>query len=107
MIVGGKGPNTYTDRSAVLLIDLGGDDSYSGRHGAGPGYASVLIDVSGNDNYHVPDLSLGAGLLGIGFAYDLAGDDIYRGSRFAWAQGLRASGCSSTNLATTRIRRAR
>ncbi|BBO24214.1 MAG: hypothetical protein AMXMBFR19_07240 [Chthonomonadaceae bacterium] len=92
VIVGGKGPNTYTDRSAVLLIDLGGDDSYSGRHGAGPGYASVLIDVSGNDTYHVPDLSLGAGLLGIGFAYDLAGDDNYRGKSLCLGAGLAGVG---------------
>lgn len=92
VIVGGKGANQYTDRSAVLLIDLGGDDSYSGRHGAGPGYASVLIDVAGNDTYNVPDLSLGAGLLGIGFAYDLAGDDTYRGKSLCLGAGLAGVG---------------
>jgi hypothetical protein len=82
----------HVDRDAMLTVDLGGDDAYAGRHGAGPGYASVLIDLGGNDTYRVGDLSVGAGLLGIGLAWDLAGDDTYRGGGLTFGCGIAGVG---------------
>lgn len=92
VVVGGVDATAHTDRDAVLTIDLGGNDRYTGRHGAGPGYASVLLDLSGDDVYDVGDLSVGAGLLGIGLAYDLGGDDVYRGKSLVFGSGIAGVG---------------
>lgn len=92
VVVGGVDANVHADRDAMLTLDLGGNDRYVGRHGAGPGYASVLLDLSGDDVYDVPDLSVGAGLLGIGLAYDLAGNDVYRGRSLAFGAGIAGVG---------------
>ncbi len=73
----GTEPDIHSRKDVALCIDLGGDDRYTGRYGAGVGYAGVLIDLGGNDRYLCSDVSVGAGLLGIGLAYDLGGDDVY------------------------------
>lgn len=87
-VLAGVGPNEHTDKDAVLTIDLGGDDVYLGRHGAGVGYSSVLIDMGGDDRYKVPDLNVGAAVLGIGIATDLGGDDIFDGGSICFGAGL-------------------
>ena len=60
--VGGAGDTTWEDGDSVLLlVDLGGDDTYTGTAGAtrdGDNPVSVLVDVSGTDLYaydEVPD----------------------------------------------------
>lgn len=73
----GTGPDVHSRKDVALCIDLGGDDRYTGRYGAGVGYAGVLIDLGGNDRYLGSDLSIGAGIMGVGLAYDLGGDDVY------------------------------
>lgn len=88
----GKGSDVHSDRDAALTIDLGGDDRYTGRAGAGIGACSVLIDLGGNDTYDVGDLSTGAGLLGIGLAYDLGGNDTRRGGSLTFGAGLAGVG---------------
>lgn len=90
--LGGIGSNEHSDKDAVLTVDLGGNDIYRGRHGAGVGYASVLIDCSGDDLYDVSDLSVGAGLMGIGIAVDGGGDDIFRGKSICFGSGLAGVG---------------
>lgn len=92
VVVAGKGADLHDDLDARLTIDLGGDDRYVGRHGAGVGYASLLIDVAGDDAYDVPDLNLGAGALGIGLAYDLAGHDSFRTRSVALGSGIAGVG---------------
>jgi len=74
----GTGDDIHTQTDAMLTIDLGGRDRYEGRVGAGVGYASVFVDVAGNDVYEPKDASLGAGIFGIGIGRDLAGNDTYR-----------------------------
>jgi hypothetical protein len=95
VVIAGRGNDVHTDTDALLTIDLGGDDTYRGRHGAGVGYASVLIDVSGNDSYEVGDLSIGAGLLGIGLAYDGGGDDTMKGTSLTFGSGVGGVGVFS------------
>ena len=73
----GTGDDVHSRKDVGLCVDLGGDDRYTGRYGAGIGYAGVLIDLGGNDRYLGADASVGAGILGIGLAYDLGGDDVY------------------------------
>lgn len=85
----GGGNDIHDQSDAALEIDLGGNDTYTGRHAAGVGYASIAVDLAGDDRYMTKDLSLGSGILGIGIGRDLAGDDQYQtnsitlGSAFA------------------------
>jgi hypothetical protein len=97
---------------AVLVIDLGGNDTYHGRYAAPHQFwmsASVLIDLSGDDRYSpeaadIEDASTlpadafdtasgftqGCGLFGVGVLIDDAGNDTYTAS--VHAQGDAAFG---------------
>ncbi len=88
IVVGGIGGDLHDEMDARITIDLGGDDVYRGRHGAGVGYSSVLIDLGGNDDYRVPDLSVGSAVLGIGVALDLGGDDRFEGNALNFGSGI-------------------
>jgi len=91
-VVAGIDDDTHRDRDARLVIDLGGNDRYYGRAGAGPGYAAVSIDLGGDDHYKLPDLGAGCGVLGIGLAYDFGGHDNFRGKSLAYGAGLAGVG---------------
>lgn len=88
VVLAGYGDDTHDDRDAALTLDLGGNDTYRGRHGAGIGYAAVHLDFGGNDFYETPDASLGVGLLGIGLAYDFGGDDDIRAAGMSLGVGI-------------------
>ena len=82
IVIGGPGANTYDlDQRFLLVIDLGGDDTYhgliasSGNIDRGIG---IVIDLTGNDTYTSDPLGLATGRLGIGLLIDLAGDDVYQ-----------------------------
>ena len=77
----GLGNNTY-QASDAIVVDLGGDDRYSGRLAVPMSKSApvgVLIDVAGNDTYdgRQSPASLACGLFGIGALFDLGGDDKY------------------------------
>lgn len=104
--LGGKGNDTYVG-SYMLIVDLGGNDTYSITSttkdtalayptrcivdiegddtylgsgydlGSGIGGVGILIDRDGNDIYRAGDQSLGCGIFGIGIVHDLAGNDSY------------------------------
>jgi hypothetical protein len=79
VIVGGTGPNVYTE-DAALILDLGGDDLFlNNAGGTRPGMpVSLVIDWGGNDRYlGRENFSQGAGVLGGGFLIDLGGDDTF------------------------------
>jgi hypothetical protein len=79
VIVGGAGPNVYTE-DAALVLDLGGDDLYlNNAGGTRPGMpVSLVIDWGGNDRYlSKENFSQGTGILGGGFLIDLGGDDTF------------------------------
>lgn len=79
VIVGGTGANVYAE-DAALILDLGGDDVYlNNAGGTRPGMnVSVVVDWAGNDIYlSKSNFSQGAGLLGGGFLFDLAGEDTF------------------------------
>jgi hypothetical protein len=88
----GSSNDTHAETDAVLCIDLGGNDRYTGRYGAGVGYSAVLIDLSGDDVYECPDLSIGAGVLGVGLAFDMGGDDRLRGRSLCFGAGIAGVG---------------
>jgi len=82
IVIGGSGANTYElDARFGLVIDLGGDDRYSGMIAASADRDhgnAVVIDVAGNDRYEGRAFGLAVGRLGVGLLIDLAGDDTYR-----------------------------
>jgi len=86
-VVGGAGPNKYTEEFAVIL-DLGGDDRYAARCASAVGgirrSSGVVIDYSGNDVYEAAGwLSQSSAVLGLAALLDLSGDDTYRGGSFS------------------------
>lgn len=90
--IGGSGPDVHSRSVGGLCIDLGGNDTYTGRYGGAAMTTSVLIDLGGNDTYDVPDMSIGAGVLGIGLAYDLGGHDRFRGQSICFGAGIAGLG---------------
>lgn len=82
IVIGGPGANTYDlDRRVLLVIDLGGDDTYHGiiaSSGDIDQGIGVVIDLAGNDTYTSDPLGLATGRLGVGLLIDLAGDDVYQ-----------------------------
>lgn len=85
IILRGTNDNTTDASDCLLLVDFGGDDTYTGPVGATsrPDRGiSIAIDLDGNDNYDNDKLeapSCGAGILGIGLLYDAGGSDRYHG----------------------------
>jgi hypothetical protein len=81
IVIGGPGPNTYNlDKRFSVVIDLGGDDTYTGVIAAAADVEhgnSVVIDLAGNDTYHASPLGLATGRLGVGLLIDRTGDDVY------------------------------
>jgi len=79
-----------------ICIDLDGDDAYEstepGSQGAGTLGIGALLDLSGNDTYISNQWGQGVGYFGIGWLQDLAGDDTYRGRTFCQAVGLFGTG---------------
>ena len=100
LCVGGTGDNTYT-QDEMLLIDLGGNNTYDNGAGAAPfaltGAASgqtepvsVNLDIGGGkDTYNAPLSALGSSTSplvmgqgaaitgGVGFSVNTSGDDVY------------------------------
>ncbi len=92
VVIAGKGPDRHDDTDAVLTIDLGGANEYVGRHGAGVGYASALIDMGGNSRFDVKDLSVGSAILGIGVARVCGGNCVFKGRSLCFGAGLAGVG---------------
>lgn len=88
---------------AILVVDLGGDDSYFGRVGT-PNLAGVVagngegllrpvatvVDLGGNDVYDAAGLdgSIACALFGIGAIFDLGGEDRYLGANSSISRAL-------------------
>ena len=95
VIIGGVGPDIYSE-DADLILDLGGDDIYlNNAGGTRVGIpVALVIDWEGNDHYLTKEnFSQGAGVLGGGFLIDLSGNDTFvsldgsQGAGF-WGMGI-------------------
>lgn len=97
VVVGGSGANGYRGDEA-LIIDLGGDDRYYRRAGAGHGLAQpvgVSIDLGGDDLYTATEpFSQGAAFMGVGLLVDRGGNDRYT-SMSPFAQGASLCGAAA------------
>ena len=98
IVVDGVGEDRHEYNDYFILIDLGGNDRYTGPVGATSDVMhgiSICVDLSGDDiyEYDVDDSpSQGAGVLGIGVLYDAYGDDIYHSKFFAQGAGFFGTG---------------
>jgi hypothetical protein len=84
------GGNDHVDGTdALLSVDLGGDDVYTGGVAASNANRSIglLLEMGGNDTYTSDVPAQGAGLCGIGLLLDAAGDDTYTAKRYAQGVG--------------------
>jgi hypothetical protein len=94
VVISGGLDDVHTRSDYAILIDLGGDDDYTGGV-AGINSLdtpiSVAIDCGGQDVYANDDPlvnSQGAGVLGAGILIDMAGNDRYQARKMAQGCGL-------------------
>ena len=122
LLVCGTGRRWHRESDVAFLLDLGGDDFYTGNSGGSQGWelplavcidlagddayestrpscqgtgclgAGGLLDLAGNDEYVGPQWCQGTGYFGIGWLHDRAGDDVYRGRSFCQGVGLFGAG---------------
>jgi hypothetical protein len=84
IVLGGNGRDTHNYSDALLIVDVGGDDTYLGAVGSTPSLdipISLAVDLEGNDTYINDDEFLpsqGAAIFGAGVLLDMEGDDVYK-----------------------------
>jgi hypothetical protein len=94
IVIAGTGKDKHNKNDCAVLVDLGGDDTYTGNVAGTSSFElpiTVAIDCSGNDKYinTNPDLpSQGCGILGAGILIDNAGKDEYKAIKMAQGCGL-------------------
>jgi hypothetical protein len=95
----GVGDDLHESKNTNLCIDLGGRNHYTGRYGAGIGYASVLIDLGNETATNFVDASAGVGILGVGIAvFDGVRPDL-NAKNIAFGAGLAGVGEVQVNQA--------
>jgi hypothetical protein len=79
VVVTGSGNDEFDvgEAGALLVVDLGGNDHWSGRVAASdPGLTvAAMLDLGGDDHYQGADRAQGSGVCGVGVLLDAAGDD--------------------------------
>jgi len=101
IVILGTGDSEFEGNGA-LVVDLGGNDIYSGRIASGdnmPGRISVAIDIGGDDAYGKRDISRsnGFGCLGIGILIDVEGNDRYVSGDMGQGSGMFGIGLLQDN----------
>jgi len=92
IVILGQDDDAHT-RNGALVIDLGGNDRYTGPIAVGhlvPGRVALSIDIGGNDVYDAGKKSFaqGFGSLGVGILADLSGNDQYLAGDIAQGCGI-------------------
>ncbi len=82
--------NVYRLKNSLLIIDVGGNDTYEFLPSEDRRRISVLLDHQGNDHYvaSTPGTDPSAATLGYGILWDTEGDDRYQGTQHAQASAL-------------------
>ena len=89
LIISGTGNDEHRNTDVLLLIDLGGEDSYYGAVGSTPSLqipVSLAIDLDGDDKYLNEDEYLpsqGAAIFGAAMLLDMKGNDTYQSKRLS------------------------
>lgn len=99
IVVLGPDDNDYSG-SGALVVDLGGNDHYTGPIGVGhlsAGRLAIAIDTAGNDTYDSSDQTFaqGVGIASIGAVVDLDGEDRYRAGHMSQGCGIYGIGILS------------
>jgi hypothetical protein len=94
-VIGGTGSDVH--KGGGIVIDFGGNDSYSGLIGAPSSSlecVSISLDLGGNDTYDGTSIdgNIGCGLFGLGLVYDAAGNDTYKVKNGGIGFGLYGTG---------------
>jgi len=98
ILIAGDGRDTHSYDDYFILIDLGGDDIYTGGVGAtiSPVHGvSLCLDLDGDDKYISESQShgsQGSGIFGVGVLYDAYGNDKYEAVDMAQGSGLLGTG---------------
>ena len=73
----GSGNDQIDGTDALLVVDLGGDDRYTGGVAASTAnrLIGLALDCAGNDQYESSGPAQGTGLSGIGILLDAAGNE--------------------------------
>jgi tetratricopeptide (TPR) repeat protein len=85
--------NNIIAGSGALVVDLGGNDRYTGGVAVGsrmPGRVALSIDTDGNDVYDRGDKRFGQGFgcLSLGMLIDISGDDKYLAGNMSQGSGM-------------------
>lgn len=82
--------NRHQLKDALLVLDVGGDDTYEFLARGDTHAISVLLDHRGNDGYATaaPGADPSGATLGYGVLWDTEGDDRYQGTEQAQASAL-------------------
>ena len=92
IVIGGRGNDEYKYSTPPLLIlDPGGNDTYSISGFVIDYPLSAIVDVSGNDKYQSPDTTspgIGGALLGVSVVIDKSGDDVYMAKNVTQGCGI-------------------
>ena len=85
----GGGDDRVDGTDSLLIVDLGGNDTYTGNVAASTAERPIglLLDIAGDDVYTSDGPAQGAGLCGVGVLLDAAGDDKYAAERYAQGVG--------------------
>ena len=94
IVLGGSSDDTHGYSDAVVIVDLGGNDRYTGPVAAttSPDLPiSIVVDCAGDDVYeHISETvpAQGAGILGAGVLIDNGGEDSYTAGSHAQGVGF-------------------
>jgi hypothetical protein len=85
----GGGNDAVDGTNALLIVDLGGDDHYTGGVAASTAERPIglLLDMAGNDHYESTVPAMGAGICGVGVLIDAAGNDTCEAGNLAQGAG--------------------
>ena len=98
IVVAGEGADIHEERDVLLLVELGGNDTYREPVGATSSLSlpvAIAVDLSGDDVYEAPDemsATQGSGIFGSGVLVDVAGRDRYSAGRCAQGYGFFGTG---------------
>jgi hypothetical protein len=87
--VRGTSADVIDASESLLIVDLGGNDTWRGPAGASSPtrLLGLALDMSGNDVYDGDENTQGAGVAGVGILLDAAGNDRYGAKRYAQGVG--------------------
>jgi hypothetical protein len=93
VVIAGTGNHEYPPGEYMLIIDVGGDDTYRGGAATSSvaNWVSILIDADGDDIYEAgPEdgPAFGTGIMGYAYLVDLEGADEYIGGDLTQGAGL-------------------